>query len=120
MDLLHGRIHPTYQLIEAHSDLLQLFAPKEIKELLDQHFTISINGDPFKREDWDFILEMINKQTKSWMPKEVPSELLWTIACRNTKKLMFIKESLHTMLDMEKLNDASYWRIDIEEAIHMI
>ena len=119
MDLFHGCIHPTYQLIEAHSHLLQLFAPKEIQELLNQHFTITINGDPSKREDWDFILEMINKQTKSWMPNGVPSELLWTNACRNAEKLKFIKESLYTMLDMEKPNDASYRRIDIKEAIDM-
>ena len=76
------------------------------------HGTIDICGENAS----GFTLHM---KTKSWMPKGVPSELLWTNACRNAKKLKFIKESLYTMLDMEKPNDASYRRIDIEEAIDM-
>ena len=71
--LFHGRNHPFYQLIEIYY-IAQLFAMHdEFKPTYQQYSTISVSGDPSKAEDWDFVLENVNKKTQSWIPKGIPT-----------------------------------------------
>ena len=41
----------------------------EVKPLYEKYFAISLSGDPSRGEDWDFVLENINKKKQSCDPK---------------------------------------------------
>lgn len=73
-EIFHGRNHPFYRTIALYSLSNFLSAPKEVNELLSQNFTISLTDDTSKGEDWDFILENINKVTQRWIPKGVQKQ----------------------------------------------
>lgn len=85
--IFHGRSHIKYQqieLIEAKNDLIM---PAEVKEFVQKHQSISHSGQHGRGEDMDFQLENINKQSKVWTPKGVPSEADWLRTFRNLEKL---------------------------------
>ena len=82
-DLFHGRNHPIYQLIDVYFLLPQFVLPNDVTDLINDSFTISISDDPSKGEDWDFVLENVNKATQKWVPKGLPTNAMWLTACRN-------------------------------------
>lgn len=106
--LFHGRNHPIYQLIEVYfiSHLFTLH--DELKPVYEKYFTISLSGDPSRAEDWDFVLENINKKTQRWMPKGVPTDKLWRNVCRNVDPLEDLKTMHYDMAGMKK--PASFYR----------
>ena len=63
-DMLYGRFHPFYQLIEIHF-LAQMFTIHEdAKPLYETYFSVSLSRDASKGESWDFVLENISKHTQ--------------------------------------------------------
>ena len=118
-DLFHGRNHPFYQLIEVYYTAGMIGYPNEVRELLDRFFTISMSNDESKGEDWDFILENINKVTQSWVPKGVPNEAMWTTACRNTDKLMNLSKPHHELLGVKKRVELGYRNQNLKDCIEL-
>ena len=85
--LFHGRNHPFYQLIEVYYMSRLFTLQKEVELLYHTYYTISVSGDPSRAEDWDFVLENINKKTQSWIPKGIPTDKIWQNVCRNIDPL---------------------------------
>ena len=53
-----------------------------------------MSDDPSKGEDWDFVLENVNKMTQSWIPRGVPTKAMWNTACRNAEKLDLLEKPI--------------------------
>ena len=58
-----------------------------MKNFLSEFQAISVSGDPTRHEDMDFVLENVNKKSKSWIPRGVPTNKHWLRVFRNFKKL---------------------------------
>ncbi|KAJ8027943.1 hypothetical protein HOLleu_30043 [Holothuria leucospilota] len=85
--IFHGRNHPKYQqieLIEGRNDILM---PPKVKQFVHKFQAVSQSGQIDRCEDMDFQLENLNKRSKVWTPKGVPSESDWMRAFRNLEKL---------------------------------
>ena len=117
--LFHGRNHPFYQQIELYSLVQSLLQPTEIKALHDEHYTISLSGDPSKGEDWDFVLENKNKIVKSWIPKGGCKDSYWLTGCRNAVSLERIKTACHGFFKPENVTveNPSYRDTDVSKEI---
>ena len=114
--VFHGRNHPFYQLIEVYF-MAQLFTmQKEVNDIYELYSTISLSGDPSKAEDWDFVLENVNKKTQSWIPKGVPNDKIWLNVCRNVDPLEKLRSSHFEMIGMTK-KDQKYRRRDLSKEI---
>ncbi|XP_041477204.1 uncharacterized protein LOC121425250 [Lytechinus variegatus] len=85
--VFHARNHPKYQAIELTELSNFLAAPNEVKKFLSDFQAISSSGDPTRCEDMDFVLENINKKSKSWIPKGIPTHEDWQRIFRNLSKL---------------------------------
>ncbi|KAJ8022554.1 hypothetical protein HOLleu_37485 [Holothuria leucospilota] len=93
--IFHGRNHPKYsqiELIEAKHDIIM---PPLVKEFVHSHQSVSQSGQAGRGEDMDFQLENLNKRSKVWTPKGVPSEADWLRTFRNLEKLD--KVQYHTL-----------------------
>ena len=67
--LFHDHNHPYYQLIEVYYISRLFTLQKDVELLYQTYYTISVPGDPSRAEDWDFVLENVNKKTQSWIPR---------------------------------------------------
>ncbi|XP_041466282.1 uncharacterized protein LOC121416832 isoform X2 [Lytechinus variegatus] len=126
--IFHGRNHPKYQAIEIMELANFLSAPPPVQEFLARHSSYSASGDPTKGEDLDFVLENLNKQSKDWIPRGVPTEHEWLRIFRNLDKLNEIRqETLHSMGQSTSstprstshdpaADDIKAWRIFIRES----
>nr|XP_054753606.1 uncharacterized protein LOC129259335 [Lytechinus pictus] len=126
--IFHGRNHPKYQAFEIMELANFLSAPPPVQEFLARHSSYSASGDPTKGEDLDFVLENLNKQSKDWIPRGVPTEHEWLRIFRNLDKLNEIRqETLHSMGQSTSstprstshdpaANDIKAWRIFIRES----
>ena len=128
--LFHGRNHPFYQLIEIYY-MAQLFAMHdEFKPTYQQYSTISESGDPSKAEDWDFVLENVNKKTQSWIPKGIPTNDIWLTVCRNVDPLDELRSCHFEMIAMKKNSQGSRrrdlsaeideWRLVLRKSNYLI
>ena len=76
-DIMHARNHPKYQTILLVERANKVVAPPAVKKFQREFQTVSYTGDPFKGEGMDFQLERVNKASKVWLPKGVPSNTDW-------------------------------------------
>ncbi|XP_063971571.1 uncharacterized protein LOC135159708 [Lytechinus pictus] len=92
--IFHSRNHPKYQLIELVELSNFLAAPPAVQEFLRMHQALSTSGDPSRCEDLDFILEVINKNSKAWAPRGVPTEEDWLRIFRNLEKFLELRSAV--------------------------
>ena len=116
--VFHGRSHPIYSIIEINDSLQYQVAPPPIKAFLDKHASISRSGDESKGQDADFILEEINKETKSWIPRGVPDDDTWQRVCRNLPHLRSIKTKMAELTNTAGTARDGYRDLDIEPGVH--
>ena len=114
-NLFHGRNHPKYQEIELVDSMLRHLMPAELKSFFEQHESITKTHDHSKGQGYDFILEELNKEVKSWLRKGVPSDSLWLNICRNHDLLKNIKINTFDMLNLTK--DTDIRNIDLKDGI---
>ncbi|KAJ8017459.1 hypothetical protein HOLleu_45119 [Holothuria leucospilota] len=85
--VFHARNHPKYQLIELNEARNDIIMPSDVKKFVHDHQSINRSGHSGRGEDMDFQLENLNKRSKVWTPKGVPSESDWLRTFRNLEKL---------------------------------
>ena len=54
-----------------------MLCPEPLITILNRNQSYTTSGDKSKGEDWDFVLENINKTSKGWIPRGVPIEAMW-------------------------------------------
>jgi hypothetical protein len=96
--LFHGRSHDKYQMIELYESLYYELFPTQLREFMNKCQSLSKSGDPSKGQDFDFILEEVNKVTKMWIPKGLPSERTWLKVCRNIDDLEMLRKTYQNMI----------------------
>ncbi len=79
-----------------------------------ESFTIS--GDRSRGQDADFILEEVNKETKSWLARGVPSDDMWQTVCRNLDGLKSIKKKMKDMTGT-RTTEIGYRQLDIDDSV---
>ena len=78
-----GCHHPIYANIEIHDTLQHRLFPKPLREQLSQVASFSVSGDISKGQDANFVLEEVNRESKSWMLRGVPDDKMWLTVCHN-------------------------------------
>jgi hypothetical protein len=104
--LFHGRNHSTYQKIELYDTLMRIQMPTNLKRFMEKYESISQSGNPSLGEDWDFILEGINKDGKQLLPRGVPSAHKWLVVTRNWEAMQEMKTSTRDMMGLLNENDS--------------
>lgn len=90
-NLFHGRNHPKYQEIELVDTMIRNLMPADLKDFFEKFESITKSKDHSKGQGYDFILEELNKEVKSWLRKGVSSDSLWLCVCRNHDLLKISK-----------------------------
>ena len=67
--------------------------PDEIEHFIEGASSINTSGQSGTSEGPDFRLEVVSKQTQSWMPK-VPSGEDWKIVCNNFDSLILLRDKM--------------------------
>jgi hypothetical protein len=114
--LFHGRNHDKYQMIEIYEALYYELFPSELRGFLDKCQSHSKSGNPSKGQDFDFVLEEINKVTKMWIPKGVPSQKTWLKVCRNIDDLEMLRIT-HQQLLGKVESEVGYRNPDLTPAV---
>lgn len=114
-NLFHGRNHPKYQEIELVDTMLRNLMPVDLKDFFERFESITKSKDHSKGQGYDFILEELNKEVKSWLRKGVPSDSLWLCVCRNHDLLKNIKANTFSLLNLTRESDVR--NIDIKDGI---
>ena len=101
-ELFYARSHPHYQRIMLFDAIQRLFMPAEVKQEWDNNISISVTGDPSRRQDFDFILEEINREIKQFLPIDTsPNDTTWINVCRNKDVLKNVITSLESELGIQ-------------------
>ena len=80
----------------------RLFMPVEVKQEWDNNISISVTGDPTRGQDFDFILEEINREIKQFLPIDTsPNDTTWINVCRNKDVLKNVITSLESELGIQ-------------------
>ncbi|CAG2198284.1 unnamed protein product [Mytilus edulis] len=115
-ELFHGRNHPKYQKIELYDTIQDRMMPDNVRELNDLYASITTSGNPSAGEDLDFVLEEKNKQLKAWIPKGMPTDIIWQTVCRNNRALEKIKNHSLSLFGIQSTKYVSR-PLGIEDAI---
>ena len=99
--LFHGRCHPKYQLIEMYDSLQRHLQPDDLRKFNEKYEAMSRTNDQSKGQGFDFILEEINKEVKTWIRKGVPTDSMWLSVCRNHHILKDIRENAMGMFHVK-------------------
>ncbi|MCH9658355.1 hypothetical protein K0U27_06615 [archaeon] len=84
--IFHGKNHPKYQAIELAETIRCSKQPTAITTFLDGVQSISDKGQS-RGEDFDFKVEVVNHQSKTWVPHGVPANEDWLRIFRNLEQL---------------------------------
>ncbi|XP_063971446.1 uncharacterized protein LOC129284191 [Lytechinus pictus] len=117
--IFHSRNHPKYQQIELTELSNFLTAPTALQDFLKTYQAISTSVDPERCEDMDFVLEAINKKSKSWAPRGVPTHQEWQKIFRNLQKFDELRSAVFSRMrrydpDAEKRYKSSHIARDEE------
>lgn len=115
-ELFSARSHPKYQAIEVFDTLQDILMPIEVSELNDKYSSFTTTGNKSLGEDADFVLEEKNRQLKSWIPKGIPSDLIWQSVCRNNEVLEKVKGNCLNLFRVQN-SQGKTKPVNLEEAI---
>ncbi len=119
--IFHGRRHPIYSLIEVNEAVLRRVCRASVAQFLDSHEAVSKSGDPSKGQDFDFILEETNSETKHWIPRGVPTDQSWQQVCRNLDLLKEVKEKVKDLSGVKPAADPHKYReLDVDASVHAL
>lgn len=86
-------------------------------EFIANHESYSVSGNECKGEGGDFVLENLNRSSKSFMPPGMPSKERWKIIYRNMDRLDKIKSNLQTVLSLTEKDTDYMYTSDITDKI---
>ena len=115
--LFHGRVHPRYQQIEMLDSVHRFLLPEKLLSFLNENESISKTGDISKGQGFDFILEEINRDIKSWIRRGVATDNMWLGVCRNFDRLNELRSKLNKFLKLE-MESTSIRKINLDDAIN--
>ena len=93
------RHNPIYAKTEVNDTLLHLLLSEPIKDLMSKVASFSISRDKSKGQDADFLLEEVNKESKSWTSKGVPDNEMWLRVSRNLDGFKEISSKVQGLSD---------------------
>ena len=116
--IFFGRHHPIYAQIEVHDTLQRMLFPKPVEEQLSKAASFSTSGNKSKGQDADFVLEEVNKDSKSWISRGVPDDMMWLTVCRNLDGLKKVKNKVKSLTNTQAPSaDAVYRVLDVSASV---
>ena len=100
--LFYARSHPHYQRIMIYDEIQRIFMPDSVREEWEKHSSITLSGDHSRGQDFDFILEKINRDIKQLLPTDTsPRDECWINVCRNKDLMKDLLRSLEFELGLQ-------------------
>lgn len=78
---------PFYMEAYIRDFMIRMQCPSVVSEFIANHESYSVSGNECKGEGGDFVLENLNRSSKSFMPPGMPSKERWKIIYRNMDRL---------------------------------
>ena len=95
----------------------RLFLPKEIKEWLDENFSLANTG-PSSGQGYDYHLEQKNRNVKGHVKNDsIPSNDDWTKICSNFESLEKNFDTIYDTLDLDKRDNETTRYLPLEDLI---
>lgn len=117
-ELFWGRVHPHYRNIELFDTIQYMNMPNEVKLVWDAHTSITVTGNESTGQDFDFILEEVNRQVKKYLPTgSLPSDNMWWRVCCELNVLEELNENTSVLLNINPKGYTSHKKINIDQAI---
>lgn len=85
--LFFGLNMPFYMEAYIRDSMIRVHCPSAVHDFIKQNESYSVSGNESKGEGGDFVLENLNRKSKSFMPPGLPSDEKWLTISRNIDKL---------------------------------
>ncbi|XP_062590244.1 uncharacterized protein LOC134251839 [Saccostrea cucullata] len=115
--LFFGLNMPFYMEAFVRDSLIRIQCPPAVNEFMRKNETYTVTGNESKGEGGDFVLENLNRKSKSFMPPGLPTDEKWLTISRNIDKLDEIRLNMQTIMGLTDKDSEYTYAYDISEEI---